>query len=244
MLLDCDCIHIKGNEYFRRMVPQRVVANERVHHSQINDNADDIDDVFDSHLQPSLALNSSVNHVLRSWRTTQNVTHIIGVHIRSAFMEHQSGIFQQFLTCIEEVRQELHNENVGVFVAADSAIVREEASSVLRVTDGLIELPSPISVFPNDTGGGLARSIETVQEAALELFLLGSSDSIFVAGLESTFGEVALLLAQRANATVYFVGTNQCKPAPLRIGAHLRTRWTQEICNKDTSTVCTVKGQV
>lgn len=213
MFKPCRCVKVRGNHYFLSAFSRHL---EKYTFRKMAD-------VF---LQPSTHVSELVSRTLHHWKETINVTHIVGVHVRAAF--HSEGtmnghflpqpyIFRRiYWPCIQKIVSDLPYHRVGVFVAADTPEVREEAYSLLDGDGGghkLISLQPPINRSPRDTGFSPERSAQEVMDAALELFLLRNSDTLVVRRegiFPSTFSSVAVSLADCADKTAcYFVTDNQ-----------------------------------
>jgi len=164
-----------------------------------------------------------VTRTIEYWRETTAVDITVGVHIRSAFhnsgVENGSflpkhGIFEEiYLPCIERVLRDNPHHRVGIFIAADTAEVREEAWHVLKNSEVKL-LESPIKIFPNDTGLSPVRTAEAVVEAAVELFLLAETDYLIVRRskrFDSTYSAVAASLAKSTAKRIYVSG-GRCEP--------------------------------
>jgi len=212
----CSCVRIRSNQYFLQPIETRFVETKPKPFSFYANNL----------FQPAAGIAEQVTRTQREWKVKYKVSHIIGVHVRSAFYVAniddghfipQEDVFKEhFWPCVKSIASELKNERVGVFVAADTAKVRAEATEVISSSGDIITLlPSPISIVPNDTAMGPTRVKLEVLDAALELFLLQTSDSIVVKRVgrfDSTFSAVAI--AQylcESRGACYIVGEHSCK---------------------------------
>ena len=217
-LEQCDCVNVRTNQFFLPLLARH--SNQDV--------VDDFKRHAKKHLQPARTLARSVSGVRRGWERRYDITYVIGIHVRTAFNHAgiqgghfipKNGVFERiFWPCIQTIIEELPHETIGVFVAADTPEARGEAASILKADNRVVELPSPLRKFPNDTGLGPQRSKAEVLDAALELFLLQQSDALFVQNtngrFSSTFSASAMSLADCSGSTSCFlVGERRCEKA-------------------------------
>ncbi|MDA9080151.1 hypothetical protein N9M16_01825 [Candidatus Dependentiae bacterium] len=217
MVMSCDCIRIRSNQFFLPVLAPHfsstILSDFRKHASR--------------YLQPSASIEYRVSEVQSRWKADFGVTHIIGVHVRAAF--HHNGtekgyfipkkrVFEKvFWPCIQKVVHKLStNEKIGLFVAADTAEARAEATTLITSHQRIIELPTPLETYPDDTGLAPKRSKQIVLDAALELLLLIRSDSLLVERMNgifrSTFSATAAALANcEENTNCVFVDGSSCE---------------------------------
>ena len=228
---NCNCVRVRSNQfYLPALQPQtrKLESNFRL--------------IAETHLNPSVSISHRIALSKESWEKEFGVTHIMGVHVRAAhandgvingnWIPKKKTFERIFWPCLQRAIAELHGqaEVIGVFVAADTPEVRTEASLLLSLDDRVVELPTPLKTIPNDTGLGPLRTSDVVQDAALELFLLKESDSLFVKHgikFDSTFSASAMALAQCDSSTsCYFVEQNKCEvvTAPVIPDFHLQEK--------------------
>jgi hypothetical protein len=203
----CTCVRVKSNMFFLPILPQ------------VKENTSKVVSIFTAYaktyLQPSARIQAEVMNAIDSWKLHEAVHITVGVHVRSALhgapMQNgrfipKPGIFEKvFWPCLRNKLSKYPAESIGVFVAADTAEVREEAARVVT-SAGMVFLPTPIESFPNDTGLSPTRSSEEVIEAAVELFLLTHTDFLFVKRsdrFDSTYSAAAASLAKSETKRIY-----------------------------------------
>jgi hypothetical protein len=210
---DCSCVRIRSNQYFLEPLARRFAQTK-----PFSFYAGEL-------FQPAASLAEQVMRTRESWKSEFNISHVIGVHVRSVFytagisdghLIPQDGVFKKyFWPCVHSISLDLKGERVGIFVAADTAKVRNEATEMIRSSNDVVMLPSPISDIPNDTGIGPMRNKQEVLDAATELFLLQTSDSIVVKRVgrfDSTFSAVAVALSLcESRGACYIVGEHNCE---------------------------------
>lgn len=213
---NCSCVRIKSNQAFMEPLLARFgeIYDRPFHYHG------------DFLFRPSEKINSVISQTLAMWRERFDVQHVIGVHVRSAFFTSsvkdghlvpQEGVFSNyFWPCVQRIVANVRANKIGIFVAGDTLQVRQEASRILRSDSRVVELNSPILQIPNDTGIGPVREKQVVLDAASELFLLRSCDSLVVKRIghfDSTFSAVAIALADCESHTDCFIvnGENTCE---------------------------------
>ena len=217
LFTSCPCVHILSNQFFLPAISGHI---SRVPHAKVLQHTAE-------YFRPSAPIAHRVARTLRDWKTSNRVTHSIGVHVRAShnnegvqngqWIAKKNTFRNIFWPCLKDVLSSLTDERVGVFVAADIPEVRDEASSLLSREKRAVELPTPIDDLPNDSGLGPHRSTQEVLDAAVELFLLKSSDSLLVKKgntFDSTFSATAALLAGCETGTAcYLVDDSKCERA-------------------------------
>jgi hypothetical protein len=210
----CTCVRIRSNQYFLEPLAKRISVKQ-------NPFSFYAEDLF----IPAESLAEQVKRTREEWKVQHNVSHVIGVHVRSAFyatdiknghLIPKEKVFEtHFWPCVQKIASNLAGERVGVFVAADTANLRREAAEIIRSSNDVFLLKSPISNIPNDTGLGPTRNKNEVVDAAIELFLLQTSDSVVVKRVgrfDSTFSAVAVAQSLcDSSGKCYIVGDHSCE---------------------------------
>jgi hypothetical protein len=198
---DCDCVQVRSNQYFLPAMK----GSEQEHFAS----------AASEMLRPSFEIVARMTTTLASWKEAHNVSHIIGVHVRSAF--HSKGVHnsrfiprenifkQHYWPCVQKIASNHVDGNVGLFVAADTDTIRDEVNSIVSSSKEMITvLPAPMHRSLNDLGLAPVRDFDEVLDAALELFLLTQCDSLvvrFTSRFDSTFSAVAASLAECGTRT-------------------------------------------
>ena len=196
----CSCLHVHSNRYYPSLF-------------QASDGTNSFMELTRKHLKPSVRLRQATTHTLNVWKK-MNVSTIIGVHVRAAFISSevkngkfvpQKDIFARyFWSCVRESAQV--QGIVGVFVAADTEQVRQEAHLLVQRHPNMRFLPSPLQIFPNDLDLGPQRDTTTSWGAAIEMQLLSRSSTLIVKGsesmIDSTFSSAAVAFANCVDSTL------------------------------------------